>query len=82
MDAQRLVSELLTPQPAAYFLDTFDGPEAASLGIALTYILGEDDHAMQRPGTDFAARLGVEPVIVPGSHNGLLTHPEAVARRS
>ena len=28
VDAQRLLSELLTPQPAAYFLDTFDGPGA------------------------------------------------------
>jgi pimeloyl-ACP methyl ester carboxylesterase len=78
-DAQRLLSGLLAPQPAAYFLDTFDGPEAATLGIPLTYILGEDDHATQRPGTEFASRLGVEPVMAPGSHNGLLTYPEAVA---
>ena len=80
VDAQRLLSELLTPQPAAYFLDTFDGLEAATLGIPLTYILGEGDRATQRPGTEFASRLGVEPVMVPGSHNGLLTHPDAVAK--
>ncbi len=79
VDAQRLLSELLTPLPAAYFLDTFDGPEAATLGTSLTYILGEGDRAMQRPGTEFASRLGVEPVIAPGSRNGLLTHPDAVA---
>ena len=80
VDAQRLLPELLTPQPAAYFLDTFDGLEAATLGIPLTYILGEGDRATQRPGTEFASRLGVEPVMVPGSHNGLLTHPDAVAK--
>ena len=80
VDAQRLLSELLTPQPAAYFLDTFDGPGAATLGIPLTYSLGEGDHATQRSGTEFASRLGVEPVMVPGSHNGLLTHPDAVAK--
>jgi hypothetical protein len=82
VDALRLLSELLTPQPAAYFLDTFDGLEAATLGIPLTYILGEGegDRATQRPGTEFASRLGVEPVMAPGSHNGLLTHPDAVAK--
>jgi pimeloyl-ACP methyl ester carboxylesterase len=80
LDAQRLLSELLTPQPAGYFLDAFDGQEAATLGIPVTYILSENDHTMTlRPGTEFASRLGVEPVMVPGSHNGLLTRPEAVA---
>jgi alpha-beta hydrolase superfamily lysophospholipase len=78
-DAQRLLSELLTPQPAGYFSDAFDGPDATSLGIPFTYILSRDDHAMHRPGTEFASWLGVEPVMVPGTHESLLTHPDAVA---
>jgi hypothetical protein len=43
------------------------------------YFLGEDDHALPRPGAEFAARLGLEPVMVPGTHEGLLTHPDEVA---
>jgi pimeloyl-ACP methyl ester carboxylesterase len=78
-DAQRLLSELLTPQPAGYFFDPFDGPDVTTLGIPLTYVLSEHDHAMHRPGTEFASWLGVEPVMVPGTHDSLLTHPDAVA---
>jgi pimeloyl-ACP methyl ester carboxylesterase len=78
-ETQRLLAELLTPQPAGYFLDAFDGPEVATLGIPLTYILSEHDHAMHRPGTEFASWLGVDPVMVPGTHDSLLTHPDAVA---
>jgi hypothetical protein len=77
-DAQRLLSELLAPQPAACFLTLSTGRKRPPRH-SLTYILGEDDHATQRPGTEFASRLGVEPVMAPGSHNGLLTYPEAVA---
>jgi pimeloyl-ACP methyl ester carboxylesterase len=80
VDAQRLLSELLTPQPAGYFFDAFDGPDVTTLGIPLTYILSEHDQAMHRPGTEFASWLGVEPVMVPGTHDSLLTHPDAVAK--
>jgi hypothetical protein len=80
VDAQRLLSELTTPQPAGYFFDAFDGPDVATLRIPLTYILSEHDHAMQRPGTELASRLGVEPVMVPGTHDSMLTHADAVAK--
>jgi pimeloyl-ACP methyl ester carboxylesterase len=52
-----------------------DNPPEAAL-----YILGEDDRALPRPGTEFAARLGLEPVMVPGTHEGMLTHPDEVAK--
>jgi pimeloyl-ACP methyl ester carboxylesterase len=76
---QRLVADLLTPQPGNYFLDALDVPDAAELGIPALYILGEDDRALPRPGTEFAARLGLKPVMVPGTHEGMLTHPDEVA---
>jgi pimeloyl-ACP methyl ester carboxylesterase len=77
---QRLVADLLTPQPGAYFLDALDVPTVAELGIPALYVLGEDDRALPRPGAEFAARLGLEPVMVPGTHEGLLTHPDEVAQ--
>jgi pimeloyl-ACP methyl ester carboxylesterase len=77
---QRLVADLLTPQPGAYFLDALDVPSVAELGIPALYVLGQDDHALPLPGAEFAARLGLEPVMVPGPHDGLLTHPDEVAQ--
>jgi pimeloyl-ACP methyl ester carboxylesterase len=76
---QRLVADLLTPQPGNYFLDALDGPGVAELGIPAIYVVGADDRALPRPGAEFAARLGLEPVMVPGTHEGLLTHPDEVA---
>ncbi|MEU3982315.1 alpha/beta fold hydrolase [Streptomyces sp. NPDC026672] len=76
---QRLTAELLTPQPGGYFLDALDVPGVAELGIPAAYILGEDDRALPRPGAEFAARLGLEPVMVPGTHEGMLTHPDDIA---
>ncbi|WP_264033442.1 hypothetical protein [Mycobacterium riyadhense] len=35
---------------------------------------------MPRPAAESAARLRVEPIAVPGTHNGMLTHPDDVAR--
>jgi pimeloyl-ACP methyl ester carboxylesterase len=77
---QRLVADLLTPQPGNYFLDALDVPNVAELGIPATYILGADDRALPRPGAEFAARLELAPVMVPGTHEGLLTHPDEVAK--
>ena len=50
-----------------------------TVGIPARYILSEDDRALPRPGREYAERLGVEPVMVPGTHEGLLTHPDALA---
>jgi len=77
-ELQRLVADLMSPQPGGYFLGALD-IDAASLGIPAAYIAGDSDQAMPRPLDEFAARLGVQPMVVPGTHNGLLTHPEEVA---
>jgi pimeloyl-ACP methyl ester carboxylesterase len=77
---QRLVADLLTPQPGNYFLDPLEAPDVADLGIPALYILGEEDQALPHPGAEFAARLSLEPVMVPGTHEGMLTHPDEVAK--
>jgi pimeloyl-ACP methyl ester carboxylesterase len=56
-----------------------DVPNVAELGIPCRYVLGEQDRALFRPGAEYAARLGLDPITVPGSHQGMLTHPEEVA---
>lgn len=77
--AQRIVHNLLTPSPGRYFLDPYDGPDPAASGIPTRYLLAKDDRGLARPGTELAARLGVEAEIVPGTHEALLTHPDEVA---
>ncbi|GAB7042420.1 MULTISPECIES: alpha/beta fold hydrolase [Catenuloplanes] len=73
---QRLVTELLVPHPGRYFLDALD---EATLPVPARYVLAADDVALARPGAEFAARLGVAPIPVPGGHETLLTHPDDVA---
>lgn len=77
---QQLVAELLTPTPGGYFLDAPELPDPISLGLPMLYLLAEDDHAMPRPGAEMAARLGLTPVLVPGNHDSLLTHPDDLAK--
>lgn len=79
-NTQRLVADLLTPQPGNYFLDALDIPSVSELGIPARYLLGEDDQALPRSGAEFAARLGLEPIMVPGTHEGLLTHPDELTQ--
>ncbi|MFI6166494.1 alpha/beta fold hydrolase [Nocardia sp. NPDC051052] len=79
-DAQRLFFELLVAQPGAYFLEALDVPAVTTLGIPAAYILSEDDRALARPGAEFAARVGLTPVIIPGGHESMLTHPDDVTR--
>jgi pimeloyl-ACP methyl ester carboxylesterase len=76
---QQLVTDLLTPMPRNYLMKPFDIPDVTSLDVDLAYLLGEDDIALPRPGAEFAARIGLEPTMVPGTHNSLLTHPDEVA---
>lgn len=75
---QRFVHRLLVPTPGRYLLDALDVPQVFEAGIPVTYVLGRDDVALARPG-DLAARAGVEPVLVAGGHEALLTHPDEVA---
>ncbi|MFF3562394.1 alpha/beta fold hydrolase [Streptomyces sp. NPDC002574] len=80
-DLQRLVAALVTPMPGAYETEAFDAPDLTSLDVPLLYLLSTDDRALPRPGAEFAARLGMRPVMIPGPHNAIITHPEEVARR-
>ncbi|MEU6343219.1 alpha/beta fold hydrolase [Streptomyces sp. NPDC046977] len=79
-DLQRLVAALVTPMPGHYETEPFGAPDPTSLGIPLLYLLSRDDRALPRPGAEFAARLGMRPVMIPGPHDALITHPEEVAR--
>jgi pimeloyl-ACP methyl ester carboxylesterase len=76
---QRLVFDQLTPQPSGHVLDSLDVDGPPSLGVPITYLLAERDIALAAPGADLAARLGVTPVMVPGTHEAMLTHPDELA---
>jgi pimeloyl-ACP methyl ester carboxylesterase len=75
---QDLLFELLVPQPGGYFLDPIDVGDVTTLGVPAGYILSEDDRALARPGTEFAGRIGLTPVMVPGGHDSMLTRPDEV----
>lgn len=75
---RRLFFDLLVPQPGGYFLDALDVPDVTTLGIPVAYVLSENDLALARPGTEFAARIGLTPLMVPGGHESMLTHPDEV----
>ncbi|WP_224386389.1 alpha/beta fold hydrolase [Pseudonocardia sp. ICBG1293] len=79
---QRLVHELLVPQPMQYFTETVEPIDPATLGVPVAYVLSTDDLALP-PGEygwdRFAARLGVTPVRAPGSHEGCFTAPDGLA---
>jgi pimeloyl-ACP methyl ester carboxylesterase len=79
-EMQQMVTDLLTPMPRNYLLKLFDIPDVTSLNVDLAYLLGEDDIALPRPGSEFAARIGLQPTMIPGPHNALLTHPDEVAK--
>jgi hypothetical protein len=75
LELQKLVHELLLPQPGGYMTDALSsGPS-----FPAAYLLSENDQSLARPGDEFAGRLGLEPAVVPGSHMALLTHPEEIA---
>jgi pimeloyl-ACP methyl ester carboxylesterase len=76
---QELVSQLLLPQPGGYMTDSLDLPPVTKIGLEAAYVLCADDIALARPGAEFAARLGVDPLVIPGNHMTLLTQPAAVA---
>ncbi|MFD2419039.1 alpha/beta fold hydrolase [Amycolatopsis pigmentata] len=75
-----LLFDLLEPTPGAYYTDALDLPDLTTLDVDLTYLLAENDQVLARPGAEFAARLGLTPVIVPGPHDGMLTHPDEITK--
>lgn len=78
-ELQELVFTLALPQPGGYMVDALDVPPVTEIGLSVAYVLGIDDVSLARPGAEFAARIGVEPVMVPGSHMAMLTQPAVVA---
>lgn len=77
---QRLVFDQMTPQPSGYVLDSVETADLATLGVPMSYLLAERDIALAAPGVDLAARLGVKPIMVPGTHEAMLTHPDDIAK--
>jgi pimeloyl-ACP methyl ester carboxylesterase len=76
---QELVSQLLLPQPGGYMTGSLDLPPVTEIGLDAAYVLCAEDIALARPGGEFAARLGVDPVVLPGNHMTMLTQPAIVA---
>lgn len=76
---QELVSRMLLPQPGGYMTGSLDLPPVTKIGLDAAYVLCADDISLARPGTEFAARLGVDPLVVPGNHMTMLTHPAIVS---
>jgi pimeloyl-ACP methyl ester carboxylesterase len=79
-EAARIVFEQLVPQPGAYMSEALDVDGVATLDVPVRYVLAENDIALAAPGPELAARAGVEPILVPGGHEALLTHPDEVAK--
>ncbi|WP_433558806.1 alpha/beta fold hydrolase [Pseudonocardia xinjiangensis] len=77
---QRLVYDQLLPQPGGYMLDALDVDGVNTLGVPITYVLADRDGALAAPGDELAARVGVEPIMVPGTHEALMTHADDVAK--
>jgi pimeloyl-ACP methyl ester carboxylesterase len=75
-ELQDLVFALTLPQPGGYMVDTLD---AGPADLPSAYLLGVDDQSLAKPGDEFAARLGVPAVAVPGSHMAMLSKPGDVA---
>ena len=71
---------MLTPTPLGFVLEAVDVDPVTTAGIPAAYVLAEDDRALVKPGREFAARIGLEPTMVPGSHEAMITHPDEVAR--
>jgi len=76
---QELVSQLVLPQPGGYMTDSLDLPPVTKIGLEAAYVLCADDIALARPGAEFAGRLGVGPLVIPGNHMAMLTQPAVVA---
>jgi pimeloyl-ACP methyl ester carboxylesterase len=76
---QELVAGLVLPQPGGYMTDALDVPPVTEAGLSATYLLGADDKSLARPGEEFAGRLGLEPVVVPGAHMALISRSADIA---
>ncbi|GGY19081.1 alpha/beta hydrolase family protein [Streptomyces minutiscleroticus] len=78
--AQRVIYDQLLPTPGGYVLDPIETDGIYTTGIPITYVLSENDRSLAAPGLELAARVGVQPIMVPGTHEALLTHPDEVTK--
>lgn len=78
-ELQELVFNMALPQPGGYMTEPVNVAPVTTIGLPAAYLLGTDDRSLARPGTEFAARLGVDPFLVAGGHMSLLSQPHAVA---
>jgi pimeloyl-ACP methyl ester carboxylesterase len=81
-ETQKIVHQLMVPQPFQYFTETVDPIDPDSLGVPVAYVLSEDDISLP-PGeygwARFAERLGVSAQPAPGSHEACFTQPAGLA---
>jgi pimeloyl-ACP methyl ester carboxylesterase len=81
-EVQRLTHALLVPHPMQYSTTPVSAIDVAKLGIPTTYLLGDADLTMP-PGDvgwrGHAARLGVAPTMIRGSHEIFFTEPQVLA---
>jgi hypothetical protein len=81
-ETQRLVHGLLVPQPMQYFTETVTPIDPAALGVPVAYVLGSEDVALpvdEYAWARFPERLGVEPLVVPVTHEACFTRPAVLA---
>lgn len=79
VEAQDLVFSLMLPTPGGYMTGALDLDGVTEIGLSAAYLLGVDDISLARPGAEFAARIGLTPILVPGSHMAMLTKPAPIA---
>ena len=79
LELQELVFNMAVPQPGGYMLDALDVAEVTTIGLPAAYVLGVHDRSLARPDAEFAARIGVDPIMVPGSHMAMLSQPAKLA---
>jgi pimeloyl-ACP methyl ester carboxylesterase len=81
-DVQRLTHALMVPPPFQYFNETVAPLDSRAIGVPVSYMLSSDDVALP-PGEygwhRFAERLGVSPIMTPGSHEACFTQPASLA---
>jgi pimeloyl-ACP methyl ester carboxylesterase len=81
-DVARVTHSLLVPHPFQYFSQPVAPLDARALGIETSYVISSEDISMP-PGEwgfhRFAERLGVTPLMTPGSHEVCFTQPASLA---
>lgn len=78
---QRVTYGLLVPQPFRYSATPVTPLDPGSWDVPTTYLMGKDDLTMPQDETGwprFAARLGLVPELIPGSHELFFTQPDAL----